>query len=97
MSAPKIALTSCSSSRIAAHGYCPSTNRLALQFYKKGSDGKPIPGAIYEYAGFPAEKYAELQAAESIGKFFGAVVNAKDEDGNLLYSYIKVEQEPEAA
>jgi len=92
-----IALTPCSSSRIAAHGHCPDTNRLALQFFKKGPDGTRVPGAVYEYAGFPVEQYEALKSAESIGKFFGQVVNAKDEEGKLLYPYTKIEVEEPAA
>ena len=93
-----ITLTPCSSSRIHAHGHCPETNRLALQFKKKNPDGgDPIGGAVYHYTGFPADKYAELQAAESIGKFFGQVVNAKDDEGKLIYPFTKFEQEQEPA
>jgi len=70
-----IAITPCESSRIHGHGDDEASQTLALQF--KGKEG---PGSVYHYSGFPKDKYAELCAAESIGKFFGAEVNAKDVD-----------------
>ena len=92
MSAAKqIVLTPCESSRIAAHGHCAETNTLALQFYRKGENGERVPGATYHYSGFPAEKYADLCDAESVGKFFGAAVNVKDKDGKPVYPYTKLE------
>ena len=92
---PVIAMTLCESSRIAAHGHDAATNTLALQFKKKGDDGEMVPGAVYHYAGFPAERYEQLKSAESIGRYFGQVVSAKDEDGNLVYPYTRID-EPEA-
>ena len=93
MSKPAITLCPCESSRIAAHGFDPATGTLALQFKKKGPDGDMVPGPVYHYASVEPETYAELCAAESIGKFFGARINAKDDDGNLRYPYTKIETE----
>lgn len=83
-----IKLTPCESSRIAAHGYDAETQTLALQFKAKAG-----PGSIYHYAGFAPDRYEELLGCESIGKFFGSVVNAKDEDGKLIYPFTKIEPE----
>ena len=93
MSRPTINLCACESSRIAAHGYDASTRTLALQFKRKGENGEMVPGTVYHYSGFEPEAYAELCAAESIGKFFGARVNVKDDEGNLKYPFIRIEQE----
>lgn len=92
-----IALTPCQSSRICAHGYDAATSTLALQFYKKGEDGKQAPGTVYHYAGVEPETYQELTECESIGAFFGKRINAKDEDGKLLYPFTKMEEEKEPA
>ena len=59
----KIAMTPCTSSNIQAYGYDAASQTLAVQFVGSGS--------TYHYPGVPAEKYAEMQAAESKGRFFG--------------------------
>lgn len=92
-----ITLKPCSSSRICAHGYDTETNTLALRFFKKGENGEPVPGQVYHYAGVEPETYRELSECESIGRFFGARINAKDEDGKLKYPFTKIEAEPEEA
>lgn len=89
---PTITLKPCESSRIRAHGHCPETNTLALQFHAK--DGRP--GPTYHYQGFTAEKYAELCGCESVGKFFGFVVSAKDDEGKPVYPYTRIEAEATA-
>lgn len=83
---PKVDLCECESSRIHAHGYCQKTNTLALQFKAKGGD----PGSIYHYDGFEPAAYEDLKNAESIGKFFGARVNVRNEDGSLRYPFRKL-------
>lgn len=84
---PKINLTPCQSSRIHAHGYCPDTNTLALQFKSKG-----LPGPVYHYAGFEPEAYEDLKRAESLGTFFGQRINIKVDD-KLKYPFTKIEEE----
>ena len=78
-----IQMCPCESSRIAAHGYDAASNTLALQF--KGKDG---PGAVYHYANVTPEIYAEYSKAESIGRFFGQVLNDKEK-----FPYTRIEQE----
>ena len=88
-----IAIKPCDSSRIHGHGYDEATKTLALQFKRKGDDGKPCAGTVYHYSGVEPETYADLCAAESIGKFFGERINAKDGEGKLKYPYTKIEPE----
>lgn len=83
-----IPLVLCESSRIAAHGYDAANQTLALQF--KGKED--APGPIYHYAGVEPQTYEDLKGAESIGKFFGSVINAKV-DGKLKYPFTKMEDE----
>jgi hypothetical protein len=42
---PVITLKPCVSSQIHAHGFCPDTNTLEIQFKSKGG-----PGSRYQYA-----------------------------------------------
>ncbi|MGH9821147.1 MAG: KTSC domain-containing protein [Pyrinomonadaceae bacterium] len=53
------------SSVVAAHGYDPASKTLILHF-----NG----GAIHEYDNFEPEKYEELKAADSVGKYLNANV-----------------------
>lgn len=53
------------SSQIAAIGHDANNSILAIQF--KRGDGL---GSTYHYQNFDAEKFAELQAAPSIGSHF---------------------------
>lgn len=64
----EIPMTPCKSKAISSHGYDAATKTLALQF--KG-------GKTYRYTGFPAEKYAKLQEAKSIGQFVAANITGK--------------------
>lgn len=56
------------SSQIASIGHDPATNTLAIEF-----NG----GKVYHYEGVPAEAHADLMAAESVGKHFGAHIRGK--------------------
>lgn len=87
-----IPLTPCQSSRICAHGWDPDTETLALQFVKKGQDGNPERGPVYHYSGVTKAVYGDLCKAESIGRFFGQVISAKDDDGKLIYPYTRVDE-----
>lgn len=51
------------SGHIAAIGYDPATQTLEVEF---------VGGRIYHYFEFPPEKFEEMQAADSVGKFFNA-------------------------
>lgn len=57
-----IPLTAVESTRLRSIGYRPETNTLAISFQ---------PGVVYHYANVTPEQYAEFQAAESKGKWFG--------------------------
>lgn len=93
-----IGITPCESSRIFGHGYDQASRVLALQFKRKNPEGgDPLPGTVYHYAGVEPETYAELCCAESVGKFFGERINAKDDEGNLRYPFTKIEAEEPAA
>ena len=61
-----IPLTPCESKQLAAFGYDPTTQRLAVTFKQK--NGTSLP---YEYPCTP-EFYKELCEAPSKGKFFNA-------------------------
>ena len=86
-----IKLCPCDSSRIAAHGYDPDTNTLALQF--KGRGG--TPGPVYHYDKVEPELYEDLKRAESLGKFFGERINVKDDAGALKYPFTRIEEPKE--
>lgn len=60
---PFIALTSITSNKLHAVGYCPERKIFAAQFAPGG--------AIYHYEGFTAEQHQEFLAAESKGRHFG--------------------------
>lgn len=68
-----IPLTACASSSILGHGYNAATGTLALKF----------KNATYHYAGVPAELFAQLQEAESIGRFFQDHIRGKYEAEKL--------------
>lgn len=69
---PNIAITPCKSSQVHGYGYCPDTQTLAMQFKQKNG-----VSAVYQYPCSP-ELYAELEAAESKGKFFGQKIRPLD-------------------
>lgn len=85
-----IALTPCTSSRLAAHGYDPETKTLAIQFKGKGDS----PGPCYHYTNFEPETYAELKEAESVGGFFGSRINIKV-DGEWKYPFTRLTEDKE--
>ncbi len=68
-----IALTACASSQISGYGYNAESQTLALSFPGRGA----TPDVVYHYFDFPAEAWADFQAAESKGKFFGAHIKGK--------------------
>ncbi len=67
---PPIVLQPCESSQIHAHGYCPITNRLHLQFKGKGG----AAGSTYEYLNVTDAQYKAFCAAPSKGKYFGQFI-----------------------
>lgn len=63
------------SNKVHGYGYDATTRRLAVEF--KTHKDTP-PAVTYEYINVPVEKFAELEAAESKGKFVNAeFVNTK--------------------
>jgi hypothetical protein len=70
---PAISISPCKSSQVHGYGYCPDTKTLAMQFKQKGN----ALSAVYQYP-CPPELYAELEAAESKGKFFGQKIKPLD-------------------
>lgn len=76
--APAITITPCVSSQINGFGYDPGSRTLAVQFPGRGA----TPGSIYHYANVPAEVFAEFQASDSKGKFFGSRIRS-------VYEYVK--------
>lgn len=61
-------MTPCVSSAIAAHGFDPATQTLFLKF---------TSGTTYSYPEVSNDTYAALQAAESVGRFYGANIKGK--------------------
>ena len=68
--APIITITPCESSQVAGFGYDAETQTLAVQFPGRGA----TPGSVYHYSAVPPEVFAEFQASESKGKFFGSKI-----------------------
>jgi hypothetical protein len=73
-----IQLTECKSSAVAAHGYEPSSNTLAIRLNS---------GRVYHYINVPADVAAEFAAAESIGRAYGSLIKGK-------YMHVAVLDEP---
>lgn len=67
------------SSQVAAHGYDPLTQTLAVQFNS---------GGVYHYSGVPQDTADALAKAESVGSFIGKHIKGKHEfkkqDATLL-------------
>lgn len=63
-------MTACKSSQIHSHGYDAATNTLVVQFNS---------GHVYHYHGVKADKYANLQKAESVGSFLHSQIKGKHE------------------
>lgn len=63
---PKIEMKPVESSQLAAIGYDPQSQTLAIQFKGRGD----TPGPVYHYFDFEPERFAEFEAAESKGSFF---------------------------
>lgn len=61
-------LTPCASSAIVAHGFDHATYTLFLKF---------TSGTTYSYPEVSTDLYAQLQAAESVGRFYGANIKGK--------------------
>ena len=74
-----IALTPCTSHQLAAYGYDAATQTLAITFKQKGGTSLP-----YHYPCTP-ELFAELESAESKGKFFNQRIK-----GNKDMSHTKM-------
>jgi len=80
-----------SSSQIHGIGHDPLTNTLAIQFPRR-EKGEVLPGWIYHYSNFDAAKFAEFQAAESKGIFFGKHIK-----GNEAHPFQKLPAKEKAA
>lgn len=68
-----ISLIAVESSQISAVGYDTNSRTLAVQFPGRGA----TPGSVYHYSNVPPEVFAEFQAAESKGTFFGKNIRGK--------------------
>lgn len=67
---PPIALTPVKSNQVAAIGYDPTSQVLAVSFTRGA-------GAIYHYPGVTPEQHAAFIGAESIGKHFGQHIQGR--------------------
>lgn len=65
-----VALTPCTSSAVAAHGYDQAQRVLAV---------KLTSGKVYHYADVDPETAAAFAGAESIGKAYGSLIRGKFE------------------
>lgn len=63
-----ITLTPCTSKMLQAHGHDAATQTLAVRFG---------PGRIYHYHDVPAEVYASLRDADSIGIAFAKLIRGQ--------------------
>lgn len=82
---PQIKLAPCESSQIHAHGHCPTTNTLRLQF--KDPTGQRF---VYDYANFTADDYKKFTSAKSLGIHFGAHIKTPMiDDENLKHPLTK--------
>ena len=79
-----IPLKACESHQLAAYGFDPATNTLAITFKQKNGSSPP-----YHYPCTP-ELYAELEAAVSKGKFFNQRIK-----GNPDMPHTKIVPDPE--
>lgn len=79
-----IAMAACTSSQLAAFGYDPETQTLAIRF--KPTTGAP-QGSVYHYNDVPPATYEAMLGAPSIGTFFGKELRGK-------FSYEKQPEEP---
>lgn len=80
-----ITLCPCSSSQIAAYGYCHDTQTLAVQFKNKKG-----PGAVYHYAAVPPAAFEAFDKAESKGKHLGEHIKCQDEHGEPKFAYTRL-------
>lgn len=71
---PEITLHPVTSSQIVAIGHDPETKTLAVKFKSFKPDE---PDRLYHYAGVPAVVYAEMQKAESVGKYLNANIKTQ--------------------
>lgn len=90
-----ISLIACESSQVAGFGYDATTQTLAVQFPGRGATA----GSIYHYSAVPPEVFADFQAAESKGKFFGSKIRGhfsyeKQPDENGTVFGLSQDQEP---
>lgn len=63
--APKFTMTPVKSSQVKSHGYDPVSRTLAVEFNS---------GSTYYYSDVPADVYANMQKAESVGSFLGKYI-----------------------
>lgn len=83
-----IPMQPCRSSQIQAFGYDADTKTLAIRF--AGNKTNP-DGTVYTYSNVPADVYAEFEAAESKGQFFGQRIK-----GNAhRFPFIKIDESDE--
>lgn len=65
---PKIPTSPVTSSNVAEIGHDPTTNTLAVKFHN---------GGLFYYGGVPAGKFAEMQQAESVGRYLHSEIKGK--------------------
>lgn len=67
-----IALQPVKSSQIAAIGYDPENQRLAIEFinHKAPKEGEEPKNSLYHYDGFTPEQWETFEKADSIGSHF---------------------------
>ncbi|MGS1020292.1 KTSC domain-containing protein [Burkholderia glumae] len=90
VSTAPISVKEVESSQIYAIGHDATTNTLAIRFRSFKTNG---PTSLYHYANVPAEVFAELASAESIGTYFGQHIKPYDKK----YPYVQIEKMPTIA
>lgn len=88
-----IALQTVQSSQIHSIGHDPSTNTLAVRFFR-GYGRDQRPGSLYHYENVTAEEFEAFKNAESMGRHFGRAIKPFADK----YPYTKVaDDQPIAA
>jgi len=79
------------SSQIAAIGYHPETQTLAIRFHR-GYGRDQAPGPLYQYSNVTADDYEAFRNAESLGRHFGQHIKPFAD----RYPYVKVDDGTQA-
>lgn len=91
----KIARESVNSTHIKSIGFDSASNTLEVEFYgrKKKKGEEPKPNVVWRYQPVTAYAYAQMKAADSVGKYFAD--NIKDHPNITATDVTKLIEEGE--